>query len=144
MYGKITPLALEANDQVFKKDLDPNTPFKLLIDQIESAQEFAQDGNQPYTPQQILTQAYNLVYKTGMFFDDCKDWINKPAPDKTWPNFKQHFLAAQEQLRMQQTTKQTGYYGQALDEHLQQQCLQIEEATRLVNWNNLTEQANQY
>ena len=27
--------------------------------------------------------------------------------------------------------KQTGYYRQALDEHLQQQCMQIEEATRL-------------
>ena len=32
---------------------------------------------------------------------------------------------------MQQTTKQTGYYGRALDEHLQQQCMHIEEATRL-------------
>ena len=103
----------------------------MLIEQIESAQEFAQDGGQPYSDQQILTQAYNLVYKTGMFFDDCKDWNKKPTRAKTWLNFKQHFLAAQEQMRMQQTTKQTGYYGRTLDEHLQQQCLQIEEATRL-------------
>ena len=95
MYGKITPQALETNDQVFKKDWDPNTPFELLIDQIESAQEFAQDA---YTPQQILTQAYNLVYKTGMFFEDCKDWNSKPPNQKTWTNFKQHFLNTQEQL----------------------------------------------
>ena len=131
VYGKITPQALEANDKVFKTDWDPTTPFEMLIDQIESAQEFAQDGNQPYSDRQILTQAYNLVYKTGMFFDDCREWNKKPPQDKTWVNFKKHFLDAQEQVRMQQTTQQTGYYGNALDQHLQQQCLQIEEATRL-------------
>ena len=58
IYGKITPQALEANDKVFKTNWDPMTPFEMLIDQIESAQEFAQDGNQPYSDRQILTQAY--------------------------------------------------------------------------------------
>ena len=97
------------NDKVLKTDWDPTTPFEMLIDQIESAQEFAQDGNQPYSDRQILTQAYNLVYKTGMFFEDCKEWNKKQPQDKTWINFKKHFLDAQEQVRMQQTTQQTGY-----------------------------------
>ena len=118
IYGKITPQALEANDKVIRTNWDPTTPFEMLIDQIESCQEFAQDGNQPYSSRQILTQAYNLVFKTGMFFDDCKEWNRKPPQEKTWTNFKTHSLNAQEQVRMRQTTKQTGYYGQALNHHL--------------------------
>ena len=131
VYGTITPQALADNDRLFRQDWDPTTPFETLIDQIETAQEFATDGLQPYSGQQILTQAYNLVYKTGLFFDDCKEWLKKPPADKTWQNFKTHFLAAQEQMRMQQSAQQTGYYGTILDNHIHQQCLQIEEATRL-------------
>ena len=131
VYGRITPQALEANEALFRTDWDPSSPFEVLIDQIESAQEFATDGNQPFSGQQILTQAYNLVYKTGMFFEDCKAWNKKPPAEKTWPNFKRHFLEAQDQMRLQQTTQQTGYYGKLLDSHIQQQCLQIEEATKL-------------
>ena len=48
-----------------------------------------------------------------------------------WTNFKKHFLKAQDQMQMQQTTQQTGYYGKLLDSHIKQQCLQIEEATKL-------------
>ncbi len=131
IYGKITPQALEANEKVFRQDWDPTSPFEILIDRIESAQEFATDGNQPFTAQQVLTQAYNHVYKTGLFFDDCKKWLQKPLHDRTWNTFKQHFLEAQEQMRLQQTTQQSGYYGKLLDEHITQQCLQLEEATRL-------------
>ena len=74
VYGKITPQALEVNDKLFRTDWDPTTPFEVFIDQIETAQEFATNGNQPYSGQQVLTQAYNLVYKTGLFFEDCKLW----------------------------------------------------------------------
>ena len=95
VYGKITPQALEeANDKLFRTDWYPTAPFKVLIDQIETAQEFATDGNQPYSGQQILTQAYNLVYKTRLFFEDCKLWLKKPPAQRTWPNFKEHFLEA--------------------------------------------------
>ena len=71
-YSKITPQSLLANNERFRQDWDPSSPFKLLIDQIKSAQEFARDGNQPYSGWQILTTAYNLVYKTGLYFEDCK------------------------------------------------------------------------
>ena len=128
-YGRITPQALLANDERFRQDWDPTSPFELLIDQIESAQEFARDGNQPYSGRQILTNAFNLVYKTGMFFDDCKKWQEKPPNEQTWDNFKAHFLQAQDQLRLQQTAKQTGYFGSILDKHLSAQCIKIDEAT---------------
>ena len=91
IYGKITPQALEANNKVFRTDWDPNTPFEMLIDQIENCQEFAQDGNQPYSDQQILTQAYNLVYKTGLFFEDCKLWLKNHQPNAPGPTLNNTF-----------------------------------------------------
>ena len=64
-----------------------------------------------------------------MFFDDCKKWQEKPPNEQTWDNFKAHFLQAQDQLRLQQTAKQTGYFGTILDKHLSAQCIRIIEAT---------------
>ena len=128
-YGKITPQALVANNKLFTQDWDPTTPFETLIDQIESAQEFALDGGQPYSNRQILTNAYHLVYQTGLYFEDCKRWMEKPPQEHTWDNFKTHILAAQDQLRLQQTAQQKGYYGRFFDKHIEEQCLKIEQAT---------------
>lgn len=109
-YGALQPQDLLNNQKEINTPWDPNTPFETLIDQIEECAEFAEAGNQPYTAPQILNTAYTLVYNTGMFFEDCKLWNRKPDADKTWVNFKTHFLEAQRELRLQQqTTKQAGY-----------------------------------
>ena len=48
---------------------DANTPIEMLFNQIDDAQDFAAAAGQPYTNNQLLTTAYNLVYATGLFFD---------------------------------------------------------------------------
>ena len=83
---------------------DPNTPFKNVIDQIKEAVEFADSANQPFTPEQILTKAYNLVYATGLYKDKCKEWTRKPAVDKNWNSFETFMLTAQAEQRIQQDT----------------------------------------
>jgi hypothetical protein len=111
-YGKITPTDLSNNEAAIKKSWDANTPFEILLDQIEDCQEFADDGQQPFTDRQILNTAYTLVFNTGVYFDDCKTWNAKAAGDKTWDNFKTHFLEAQETLRLQQaTSQQAGFHN---------------------------------
>jgi hypothetical protein len=111
-YGKISPADLAVNEAAIKLPWNADTPFELVIDQIEDCQEFADDGNQPFTDPQLLNTAYTLVFNTGSYFDECKTWNNKPAQDKNWDNFKTHFLAAQEMLRMQQATSaQQGFHG---------------------------------
>jgi len=111
-YGLISPIDLISNHKKIEAPWDPNTPFEMLIDQIEDCQELAEAGNQPYTAAQILNNAYALVFNTGMYFDDCKAWDARPAAEKTWNNFKTHFLAAQQQLRrQQQTTQQAGFHS---------------------------------
>ena len=109
-YGQITPIDLEANEKRMKADWNPNDPIDTLVNQIEDAIEFADDAGQPFSPAQILTTAYTLVFKTGMFNEDCRRWDAKPAANKTWPNFQTHFGEAQRLLRMQQrTSRQSGF-----------------------------------
>ena len=105
-YGNITQYDIEENDKKLKEKWDANTPIEMLFDQIEDAQDFAAAAGQPYSNNQLLTTAYNLVYATGLFFDDCKAWNRLPANQKTMENFKTTFQQAQCELRDQQRTAQ--------------------------------------
>eukprot|EP00957_Ditylum_brightwellii_P132555 10108822-Ditylum_brightwellii.AAC.1 len=64
-YGKITPTKLEENDKATKKDYDTTLPIEHLAEQIETTVTIAGNANQPYTAAQVLSIAYNLVFKTG-------------------------------------------------------------------------------
>ena len=111
-YGNITPLELEDNDTKMRAPWDPNSPFDCLVKQIEDGQDYADDGGQPYTAEQLLRIAYTLVFKTGLYFEDCKTWNTRPANQHTWDNFKIHFQTAQRLLRDQmRTTKQAGFHS---------------------------------
>ena len=91
---------------------DPNSPFDCLIKQVEDGQDYANDGGQPYTTKQLLRIAYTLVFKTGLYFEDCKTWNACPATARTWDNFKTHFQTAQCLLHNQmRTTKQAGFHS---------------------------------
>ena len=91
---------------------DPNSPFDCLVKQIEDGQDYADDGGQSYTAEQLLHIAYTLVFKTGLYFEDCKTWNARPANQHTWDNFKIHFQTAQRLLRDQMhTTKQAGFHS---------------------------------
>ena len=89
---------------------DANSPIEMLFNQIEDAQDFASAARQPYSNNQLLTMAYNLVYTMGLFFDDCKAWNHLPANQKTMDNFKTTFQQAQRKLcDQQQTAQQAGF-----------------------------------
>ena len=111
-YGNITPLELKDNDTEIRSNWDPNSPFDCLIEQIEDGQDYTEDGGQPYTNEQLLHIAYTLVFKTGLYFEECKQWNNCPATEKTWANFKTQFHNAQCLLCDQlHTTKQAGFHS---------------------------------
>ena len=117
-YGSLQPNDLQQNINKLQEPWDPNTPFEFLIDQIEECIEIADAGGQPFTPTQILNTAYTLVYNTGMYFDECKLWRPKLPADKTWANFKTHFLEAQRDLQLQQqTTQQAGFHANYANSH---------------------------
>ena len=101
---------IEDNDKKLKEKWDANSPIEMLFNQIEDAQDFASAARQPYSNNQLLTMAYNLVYTMGLFFDDCKAWNHLPAHQKTMDNFKTTFQQAQHKLcDQQQTAQQAGF-----------------------------------
>ena len=111
-YGNITPLELEDNNTKMCATWDPNSPFDCLIQQVEDGRDYTDDGGQPYTAEQLLRIAYTLVFKTDLYFEDCKAWNACPAAARTWDNFKTHFQTAQCLLRdKMRTTKQAGFHS---------------------------------
>ena len=111
-YGNITPLELEDNDTKMRATWDPNSPFDCLVKQIKNGHDYANNGGQPYTAEQLLCIAYTLVFKTGLYFEDCKTLNACPAAQHTWDNFKTHFQTTQRLLCDQMhTTKQAGFHS---------------------------------
>ena len=119
-YGKISPHNLAQNNINFERDWDPSSPIELLFDQIDTCQEYATDGNQPYTDAQILNNAYNLVFKSGSFFEDCRRWNARAAADKTYANFKTFFTDAYKNLQLQHTASQAGLNAMEIQKQQQQ------------------------
>lgn len=112
-YAEIDANALKTNADKMNEPWDPSTPLESLIVQIEDACDFAEAGNAPFSEPQKLNAAYNLVFNTGLYFDACKDWNELAAANRTWDQFKTHFLAAQTRVQHQQrvSTQQAGYHG---------------------------------
>jgi hypothetical protein len=117
-YANITANDLEENDKRFRAPFDPNQPFETIISQIDDATDFAIAGETPYTNEQIVSNAYNLVYNTGMFETACREWRRLPAADKTWTRFQQDFSQAHTDYRNQRhlSSKGAGFANQAFEQ----------------------------
>jgi hypothetical protein len=115
-YGRVHPDDLVANTKAMQKPWDPNTPFEILAKQIDDCADFADAAGQPYTPAQILTQAYSLVFSTGLYERQLDEWDSKAAADKNWDRFKSFFLVAQTNLMFSRraTAGRQGYGHMAL------------------------------
>lgn len=104
-YGVITPTDLEDNDIRMREAFDANRPIEELFDQIEEAAEYAEATNAPYNTTQIVSRAYLLLYKTGLYNDACREWRKRTVANQTWANFKTDFTAAHRDLMMQRTVQ---------------------------------------
>ena len=99
-YGKVTPETL--NDEFEKVNntlYNPSLPIDTLFNSIIALSELAEAATVPYTEQQQITIAYNILNRSGRFISDIKDWKRKPAADRTWINLKIHFRRAHDELR---------------------------------------------
>eukprot|EP00957_Ditylum_brightwellii_P006790 514999-Ditylum_brightwellii.AAC.1 len=65
-----------------KKDYDQTLPVEHLSEQIESAVTIAGNENQLYMAAQVLSIAYNLVFKTGVYKEARREWQNRPNTKK--------------------------------------------------------------
>ena len=82
-YGKITKGDFEENDKRMHADYNVNQPMEVLIKQINDTVDMVAAADNPYSAKQVVTAAYNLVFKTDIFADNCKLWRRQVARDKT-------------------------------------------------------------
>ena len=61
-YVNISPSNLQENETHFRAPCDANHPINTLINQVETAIEYAADGNIPYSSAQVVATAYQLVF----------------------------------------------------------------------------------
>mmetsp|Transcript_19484 Transcript_19484/g.28690 ORF Transcript_19484/g.28690 Transcript_19484/m.28690 type:complete len:408 (+) Transcript_19484:103-1326(+) len=108
-YGQLDATMLMDNDRIIKQDYDPTKPIENDIARVEKCLDIAQNGNTPYTLNQLLTLAYDAMFRTGLYTRECIEWDEKPAADKTWPNWKLHFTKAVRDQRQIKRAQQTGY-----------------------------------
>ena len=72
-YASITPTKVIENDARLKTAYNVNQPIESLFEQIKDVVEYADSCHNPYTPLQVVTNAFQIVFQTGMFVQDCKD-----------------------------------------------------------------------
>ena len=116
-YAQLTATELFDNlTTKLTKPWDPSTPFEAVISQIEDCAEFAEDGNSPLAANQILHAAYSLVFNSGAYFDELKEWDRKPAAQRaTWDQFKAFMQEAQQRRnRTQRVGGPNHFANQAL------------------------------
>lgn len=120
LYGRVHPDDLVTNTKRMQEPWDPNTPFEQLAKKIDDCADFADAANQPYSPAQILTQAYSLVFATGLYERQLEEWNNKALAEQTWDNFKSFFLIAQTNLMYsRRATAGRQGYGHLAQQHHQ-------------------------
>ena len=98
-YAKISDGELEDNDKRMRADYDMNQPMEVLIEKIDNSVDITAAADNPYSAEQMVTVAYNAVFKTGMFADDCKMWRRRDPSNNIWPHFKTYFTVAHQELR---------------------------------------------
>ena len=73
-YANISSADLQENSAVFRTPYGINQPIETLFDRVENCGDYAAAGNTPYSLEQLLGIAFQIVYQNVLFVDDCKSW----------------------------------------------------------------------
>ena len=86
-------------------------PIETLFTQLKNCQAFSVLGGDEITDASKIRTGVALVEATPFFATACREWLAKPAADKTYDNFQSHFrLAEKEYNRQAPTTVEGGYH----------------------------------
>ena len=110
-YGTLQDFEVQENYKIMKKPITSETIFEDFVEQIEVLVD-AIATQVPYTPERIFSIAFTLVEKSVVYYDDAKEWLRKPAIDKTWDNFKDFFAREFHEVCVIPRTAQAAGYAQ--------------------------------
>ena len=99
-YAVISNADWLANDKRFREAYSPNAPIEVYWRQIDDAVAYTNAGSTPYSSKQVVDNVYQLVFNTGIFVADCREWNKRTADDKTLPHIKVFFADAHREWRL--------------------------------------------
>ena len=89
---------------------DPIEPFSNYIKSVEDAMRSAEVAGCPYMPEQVVTKAYNQIYKAECLSLGYREQKKKLLSERTWANFKLHFIhEVKEHQKEQEDTAKDHY-----------------------------------
>jgi hypothetical protein len=121
-YGPSTPTALLQNDTLFRSPYSPTDAPEVLFHRIEDCQEIMTLGEDPYTPMQLLNNAFRLLLGCGLYQRDFDEWDRNLTADKIWINLKP-FNQEAYQRRLNATGNMSGQHR-----HIQNEFAVLEES----------------
>lgn len=99
-YGRVTGEQVKAKEQeALRTTFSPSDPLVTIWNPLEKLKKFAKFAELPYSDEQIIDFALQLIRNTRDFEQGLIDWNKKPKADQTWSNLKQHFKEAQQALK---------------------------------------------
>ena len=112
-YGKVPTREVKDKErEVLGTSFVPSDPMVTIYRPIEQLRTLAQIAKIPYTESQIVDFGIHLIKNTRDFETALGEWNRKPAEDKTWGIFKDHFQDAQQTLKdiRRPTMQQSGFH----------------------------------
>ena len=104
---------MRQNNVDFLAAYNPQDLPEILFKRCTNVQEIATLAKNPYTKQQLLIHALDLIAQTGLNQHDRKDWECKPNADQTWINLCPHTQEAYQRCLTSGTvTSAQGGYAQ--------------------------------
>ena len=85
--------------KVLTPHFTPLEPLVLIWNPIENLKKLAIKADLPYTDQQLIEFALQIIRGTHDFEKALGEWHMKAVQDKTWPNLKSHFVQVQVALK---------------------------------------------
>jgi hypothetical protein len=93
-YGNITAVDLEINFEHMDRAWDPQQPVETLFKQIQDCADYSEAGGVLIGHPQQINFGYANIFATGHFMSASRQWNEKLTIEKTWTQFKSHFVAA--------------------------------------------------
>ena len=88
------------NENRFREPHSPSVPIEIAWQQIYDAVAYTDAGSTIYSSKKVKDNSYQLVFNTGIFAADCREWNQRTSDNKTLPHLKIFFVDAHREWRL--------------------------------------------
>ena len=99
-YGQVTSGEVQQFlGEVLKTPYTPAEPLVMVWNPIQKLKKLAIQAKIPYSEEQLIEFALQIIRSTHDFEKALGEWEAKPTANTNWTNLKLHFSQAQEELK---------------------------------------------